>query len=300
MSGTEVEAYLDSLAGQRHYSSQSVTAYRRDLDRYQLFLERRSVGVKEAGTHDVRDFIASEHRQGRSTPTIRRRLSAIRGLYHFLLAEGLVSRNPALGLGAPKGERRLPEVLEPEQIVRLLEGGGEGHLAIRDRAVFELMYSSGLRLSETVALDILDLDIVSGIVRVTGKGRKTRDVPIGSQARKALSVWLRVRTNLAAGGEAAVFVGRGGHRLGARSIQMRLARLARSNGLEVPVHPHLLRHAFASHLLESSGDLRAVQELLGHANIATTQIYTHLDFQHLAAVYDQAHPRAHRRVKSND
>lgn len=300
MTDPAVEAYLDSLSGQRHYSPQSVAAYRRDLALYLAFLSARSRTVIEAASHDVRDFIAGEHRRGRSAPTLRRRLSAIRGLYHFLIGEGQVHQHPALELRAPKGERRLPEVLAPEQLDRLLAGSGEDALARRDRALFELMYSSGLRLAETVALDLVDLDLAAGMVRVTGKGRKTRDVPVGRRARDALGLWLHARVTLASPGVTAVFVGRGGGRLGARSVQLRLGRLARVNGLEIPIHPHLLRHAFASHMLESSGDLRAVQELLGHANIATTQIYTHLDFQHLASVYDQAHPRARRRGKASE
>lgn len=300
MSDPAIEDYLDSLAGQRHYSPHSVAAYRRDLAFFETFLQERGVAVLRAGSHDVRDYIAAEHRRGRSAPTLRRRLSAVRGLYRFLLAEGRVARHPALDLRTPKGVRRLPEVLSPEQMDRLLAGRGDEALEVRDRALFELMYSSGLRLAETVALDLVDLDLAAGMVRVTGKGRKTRDVPVGSQAVAALRAWLRARGSLVAPDVAALFVGRGGRRLGARSVQKRLTRAARVNGLDAAVHPHLLRHAFASHMLESSGDLRAVQELLGHANISTTQVYTHLDFQRLAAVYDQAHPRARRRGGNDD
>lgn len=300
MNDADVESFLRSISGQRQYSPNSVAAYRRDLARFVSFLESRGLGVREAASHDVRDFIASEHRLGRSAPTMRRRLSAIRGLYHYLLIEGLISQHPALELKAPKGVRHLPEVLSPEQINRLLDGDGHDPLLLRDRALFELMYSSGLRLAEVASLNVMDLDLASGMVRVTGKGSKTRDVPVGKQAQKVLSAWLRARAVLVSGGELAVFVGRGGQRLGVRSIQTRLTHLARQRGLEIPVHPHLLRHAFASHMLESSGDLRAVQELLGHANISTTQIYTHLDFQHLATVYDHAHPRARRRPPSGE
>lgn len=299
MSDPAIEDYLDSLSGQRHYSPHSVAAYRRDLAFFEAFLQERGVAVLQATSHDVRDYIAAEHRRGRSAPTLRRRLSAVRGLYRFLLAEGRVERHPALDLRTPKGARRLPEVLSPEQMDRLLAGRGDETLEVRDRALFELMYSSGLRLAETVALDLVDLDLAAGMVRVTGKGRKTRDVPVGRQAVAALRAWLRVRGSLMVPDVAALFVGRGGRRLGARSVQKRLTRAARVHGLDAAVHPHLLRHAFASHMLESSGDLRAVQELLGHANISTTQVYTHLDFQRLAAVYDQAHPRARRRGGSD-
>ncbi|WP_455380404.1 tyrosine recombinase XerC [Acidihalobacter prosperus] len=294
MSDSPIENYLNVLSGQRQYSAQSVASYRHDLNRYQAFLNARSRAIHRAESRDVRDFIATEHRRGMSVTTIRRRLSAIRGLYHYLMTEGHIHQDPTLTIHAPKGARRLPEVLSPEQIERLLSSSGGGALAQRDRALFELMYSSGLRLAEIVALDVVDLDLSTGLVRVTGKGRKTRDVPVGQQARTALNAWLRSRAELAAPDTFALFVGRGGKRLGARSVQLRLNRLALANNLEVPLHPHLLRHAFASHMLESSGDLRAVQELLGHANIATTQIYTHLDFQHLAEVYDRAHPRARK------
>ncbi|OBS08390.1 tyrosine recombinase XerC [Acidihalobacter prosperus] len=295
MSESAVEAYLDALSGQRQYSPHSVAAYRRDLLLYQAFLDARGRTAAVATAQDVREFIAGEHRKGRSATTLQRRLSAIRGFHHFLLAEGLATQHPALDLRAPKSQRRLPEVLAPEQLGQLLAKRKDDPLAVRDRAMFELMYSSGLRLAESVTLDLIDLDLGGGMVRVIGKGRKTRDVPVGRQARAALVDWLRARAELAAPGERAVFVGRGGKRLGERAVQQRLTRLARESGLDVPLHPHLLRHAFASHMLESSGDLRAVQELLGHANISTTQVYTHLDFQHLSSVYDQAHPRARRR-----
>lgn len=300
MNDALVEAYLQSISGQRQYSPHSVTAYRRDLARFLSFLKSRELDVRAAAGHDVRDFIASEHRHGQSAPTMRRRLSAIRGLYHYLLVEGQIRQHPVLELKAPKGVRHLPEVLAPEQIDRLLDGDGADPLELRDLALFELMYSSGLRLAEAAALDVLDLDLASGMVRVIGKGNKTRDVPVGKKAHTALLAWLRVREGLVQPGVTAVFIGRRGQRLGMRSIQTRLKRLGRLRGLEVPIHPHLLRHAFASHMLESSGDLRAVQELLGHANISTTQIYTHLDFQHLAMVYDQAHPRARRRSSSGE
>lgn len=301
MSDTDrISEYLDRLAGQRGYSEHTVAAYRRDLEAFATFLRQRERPLLDAGADDVRSFVAAAHRSGLSSATLKRRLSAVRGLYHYLQDEGLIDNHPALDLRAPKGPRRLPEVLDPEQMTALLEIDTDDLLELRDRALFELIYSSGLRLAEAVSLDRVALDLSAGRVRVVGKGRKTRDVPVGRKAREALAVWLRVRNQLAADGEEAVFVGRRGKRLGARAVQQRLRRRALVAGLDVPVHPHMLRHAFASHLLESSGDLRAVQELLGHADIGTTQIYTHLDFQHLAQVYDRAHPRARRRDGEDD
>ncbi|APZ41929.1 tyrosine recombinase XerC [Acidihalobacter ferrooxydans] len=291
-----IARYLQNLGTQRNYSAHTVAAYRRDLDAFAAFLASRARALSEASPDDVRDFVATGHRQGRSSTTLKRRLSAVRGLFRFLQTEGVVENHPALDLRAPKGARRLPEVLDPEQMAALLEQAGADPLAVRDRALFELIYSSGLRLAEVLGLDLVSLDLAAGRVRVLGKGRKTREVPVGRKAREALAAWLKVRPELAAADAAAVFVGRRGVRLGARGVQQRLRRRGIRAGLDAPVHPHMLRHAFASHLLESSGDLRAVQELLGHADIGTTQIYTHLDFQHLAQVYDRAHPRARRRT----
>jgi integrase/recombinase XerC len=219
-------------------------------------------------------------------------LSAVRSFCRFLIREGVLAANPASEIRAPKTKRRLPAALDADQIGRLLEIPAEDALAIRDRAVMELFYSSGLRLSELVALDLGDVDLRDATVRVTGKGRRTRIVPVGRMAREALERWGRERAALAAVGDMALFVGQNGRRLGQRAIQSRIAYWARRQGLPMHVHPHLFRHSFATHLLESSQDLRGVQELLGHADIATTQVYTHLDFQHLARIYDKAHPRA--------
>jgi integrase/recombinase XerC len=295
-----IALYLERLAAQRGYSAHTVSAYRRDLHAFAGFLEQLGRPLTEAAADDVRAFVAAQHRSGLSAATLKRRLAAVRGLYRFLQDEAAVEIHPAQDLRAPKGSRRLPETLDPEQMTALLEHGDDDILDLRDRALFELIYSSGLRLAEAVSLDLVGLDLASARVRVTGKGGKTRDLPVGRKACEALSAWLQVRGQLAATGEEAVFVGRHGARLGARAVQARLRRRALLAGLDTPVHPHMLRHAFASHLLESSGDLRAVQELLGHANISTTQIYTHLDFQHLAQVYDRAHPRARRRKDEDD
>jgi integrase/recombinase XerC len=222
-------------------------------------------------------------------------LSALRSFFRYLQREGIVTKNPGVDVRAPKSPKRLPRALDADQMTQLLEIPAQGALAQRDRAIMELLYSSGLRLAELVNLDLTGLDLADRTVRVTGKGRKTRIVPIGAKAITALRAWFKERAALAKADETAVFVGRNGRRLGARNIQLRLAQLGLRQGLPTKLHPHLFRHSFATHLLESSHDLRGVQELLGHADISTTQVYTHLDFQHLAGVYDQAHPRARRR-----
>ena len=223
---------------------------------------------------------------------MRRNLSSVRAFYKYLLTRGEVTQNPAEGITTPRTEKRLPKTLDVEQSARLVEIKGDGELAVRDRAILELMYSSGLRLAECVGLDLYSVDIRDALVTVRGKGNKTRKVPVGKYALDAVSAWLKVRPQLAALGETALFVSTRGNRLSTRSVQQRLRHWALKQGLDTHVHPHMLRHSFATHMLESSGDLRAVQELLGHADISTTQIYTNLDFQHLAGVYDQAHPRA--------
>lgn len=290
--------FLEHLAGERRYSPRTREAYRRDLAALQAYCRRHRIDdwARLSGA-DVRAFAAERHRGGLSGRSVQRLLSSVRSFYRFLLREGVVESNPAVAVPAPKGRRRLPRTLDADQVARLLENTAPtGPLAVRDRALMELLYSSGLRLAETVALDCADIDLDDGTVQVTGKGAKTRIVPVGRHARAALRRWLAVRAGLAhpdAGD--ALFLGRGGRRLGARAVQRRLADWARRAGLDARVHPHRLRHSFASHLLESSGDLRAVQELLGHSDIRTTQVYTHVDFQHLARVYDVAHPRARKR-----
>ena len=293
-----VEAYLRTLAEGRRYSAHTVAAYRRDLAELIGFLREAGVETWAAVTPaHVRLYAAGLHRQGRSPASIARRLSAVRSLFAGLVRAGLLEANPAAGVHGPKRRRRLPKSVAVDDMARLLDHCPEDVLEVRDRALFELAYSSGLRLSELVRLDLEDVDLASGAARVHGKGGKVRDVPVGRKAVEALQRWLPLRASLAAQEESALFVGRTGGRLGARSIQKRLRRWARRAGLDQPIHPHRLRHACATHLLESSGDLRAVQELLGHADIATTQVYTHLDFQHLAEVYDTTHPRARRSGK---
>ena len=292
----EVDRFLQYLRTERRMSPHTVTNYRRDLLRLDAFRTQQSIGDWRAfDVHRARAYVAALHRSGLSGRSIQRFLSAARSFYRYLLREKIVTHNPLVGVSAPKTPKRLPKTLSAEQTGALVGIDTNDPLSVRDRAIMELFYSSGLRLAELVGLDLDALDLADATVRVTGKGAKTRVVPVGRYARAALQQWLMRRAQWTATGEPALFVGRNGRRLGARSVQLRLSHWARHQGLTVPVNPHMLRHSFASHLLESSGDLRAVQELLGHADISTTQIYTHLDFQHLAKVYDAAHPRARRR-----
>jgi integrase/recombinase XerC len=297
-----VRDFLAYLRGERRASARTLVHYGRDLALVARYCARHGIGDWAAFTPaQVRAFVAERHRQGLGPRSIQRTLSALRSFYRYLLREGRVARNPALGVPAPRAPRRLPRALSPDEAARLVAlegaapGAADGALLARDRALLELFYSSGLRLAELAGLDLPDLDLDDGLVRVLGKGARERVVPVGAPARAALAAWLGARAALAAPGEAAVFVSRAGRRLAPRSIEQRVAHWSARQGLGRRVHPHMLRHSFASHLLESSGDLRAVQELLGHANLATTQVYTHLDFQHLARVYDQAHPRARRK-----
>ncbi len=292
-----LESFFRHLGDERRLSPLTLTHYRRDLSRCMTYCDGAGIADWERLTAaEVRGWVSALHRQGLSGKSIQRALSALRTFYRYLLREQAVTRNPASGVSAPKSTRRLPSTLNADQAARLVTLDARDPLAVRDHALLELLYSSGLRLSELVNLNISELDLSAGSVRVTGKGRKVRDVPVGAKARAALRDWLAVRAQFAGTDESAVFVARNGRRLGGRAVQARLRYWAKRQGMEVPVHPHMLRHSFASHVLESSGDLRAVQEMLGHANISTTQIYTHLDFQHLAGVYDKAHPRARKKT----
>lgn len=291
-----IDAYLARLGVERRYSPRTLQAYAQDLADYSDFLAQSAIRLDRARQQDLRDYLAARHRQGLAPRSLARRLAAVRGLYRFLQDEGRVGANPAEAVRPPKQSRPLPGTLTPEQVQRLLEIDADEPLACRDRAIFELIYSAGIRLAETAALNLADMDLAEGQARVTGKGNKSRLVPIGRFAVDALRDWLVKRAALPnAATNPALFLSRGGARLSRRSIESRLAHWAQRQGLDRHVHPHLLRHSFASHLLESSGDLKAVQELLGHADISTTQVYTHLDFQHLAKVYDAAHPRARRK-----
>ncbi len=284
------------LEHERRLSAHTIAAYRCDLEALLRFCGRRAIqrwdGLDNA---QLRAFAAAEHTAGLSPRSIQRRLSAARTFYGFLLREAASVHNPAVEVRAPKTRKRLPTTLDTDQMARLLEFSPDDALSIRDKAMMELFYSSGLRLGELTGLDRSAIDLEDRTVRVLGKGAKTRIVPVGRHAVDALTRWLRERAKWTGGDQAAVFVGRAGRRLTSRAVQLRVGTWARRQGLAMHVHPHMFRHSFASHLLESSSDLRGVQELLGHADIGTTQIYTHLDFQHLAKVYDQAHPRARRR-----
>ena len=294
-----VDRFLQSLRHERQLSPLTAESYSRDLAALLDYCREHAISQwPQLDQQHVRSFAARSHRRGLAARSVQRRLSAIRTFCHFLIREGELAANPALDVQAPKGKRRLPVTLDADTMARLLEFRTDDRLGLRDKAIMELFYSSGLRLAELLGLELVDLDLKDRTVRVLGKGRKSRIVPVGRQAVEALRRWLAERATIAAVGETAVFVGRNGTRLGPRIVQRRIAVWATRQGLPEHVHPHMFRHSFASHLLESSGDLRAVQELLGHANIATTQVYTHLDFQHLAKVYDAAHPRARRRRNS--
>jgi integrase/recombinase XerC len=260
------------------------------------WLEQNNIGCWSQVTQtQIRQYIASRHRQGFSPKSLHRELSSLRSFYNYLIQESQANANPALGVRAPKIRRKLPATLDVDQLDQLLDIDDETPVGRRDRAIMELFYSSGLRLAELIDLDLLDIDLQEQLVEVTGKGAKTRLVPVGRLAAEAIRDWLKVRGRLADPDEVALFVGVRGKRISRSTIQKQLHEWSVRQGAPRNIHPHLLRHSFASHLLESSGDLRAVQELLGHANISTTQIYTHLDFQHLAEVYDKAHPRAKKK-----
>ena len=301
----DIDRFLNHLRDERRLSAHTISAYRRDLEKFTDFLTRREITtLRQLVIAQARMFPAQLNQSGLSSRSIQRALSAVRTLYRYLLRESKVAINPFLtardvghrqAVTAPRAERRLPPTLSIEEIAQLVTIDPRTDLDRRDRAILELFYSSGLRLAELSGLDLGDLDLGDAVVRVMGKGAKTRIVPIGGYAREAVLAWLNVRSACARESEQALFVNRSGTRLGARAIQQRVAVWAQRQGLGRRVHPHMLRHSFASHVLESSSDLRAVQELLGHADISTTQVYTHLDFQHLAQVYDNAHPRARRK-----
>ena len=293
----QIDGYLKHLRTERRLSPHTATNYARDLRALAEFMERGNLSDwKRVDSQHVRVFAARAHAGGLSPRSVQRRLSAVRGFFNYLLRERIVTSNPAVEIRAPKAARRLPGTLDVDQLNQLLDIPAEDALAVRDKAIMELFYSSGLRLDELVGLDIGQLDLPDRTVRVLGKGRKTRVVPVGRKAIEALRAWLRERATLADLDDPALFVGRNGTRLKHRAIQLRIAYWARRKGLPAHVHPHLFRHSFATHLLESSKDLRGVQELLGHADISTTQIYTHLDFAHLARTYDASHPRAKRKT----
>ena len=294
---SEFESHLRDV---RRVSAHTLSSYRRDLESVVRFCDQQGIARwSELHPQQVRSFAAQIHRQGLGGRSIQRKLSALRSFCRYLIRQGILTVNPAQDIRAPKTPHKLPHSLDIDRINGLLDSRTDDWLAQRDLAMMELMYSSGLRPSGLVGLDLYDIDLLQSEARVLGKGRKIRVVPIGRKAREVLRNWLKVRTIRCAEGELALFINRSGTRLSHRSVQQRFKRWARKQGFDSRLHPHALRHSFATHLLESSGDLRAVQELLGHANLSTTQVYTHLDFQRLAQVYDKTHPRAHK-AKKND
>ena len=295
-----LEQFIGHLLNERRLSSHTASNYRRDIKTLASYCEREGVvNWSDLDTFHIRSYAAFIHRNGLSPRSIQRRISAIRTFFNYLQREGEIKNNPATGVRAPRGKKRLPASMDADSMAALLDFDSKKPLDVRDLAIMELLYSCGLRLAELLSLDLTSIDTHDRTVRVTGKGDKTRVLPVGREALRALAAWLKVRVQFADENEIAVFVSRRGTRMSPRSVQSRVAYRARLQGVDVSVYPHLFRHSFATHLLESSGDLRAVQELLGHANISTTQVYTHLNFQHLADTYDKAHPRAHRK-KSDD
>ncbi len=290
-----LSGFLAHLRNERRYSPLTAENYARDIRR--LFDLAASIPLGELKSHHIRRFVAQLHGQGLGGKSLARMLSAWRSFYTYLMRDHQCKGNPCAGLRAPKSPRNLPHALSPDEAVRMVElPTADGLLAVRDKAMFELFYSSGLRLAELVSLDAAALDFNDAAVRVTGKGSKTRIVPMGSHAIAALQAWLAVRGQLAKADEPALFVGQRGPRISPRAVQLRMKEWGIKQGITSNVHPHLLRHSFATHVLQSSGDLRAVQEMLGHASISTTQVYTHLDFQYLSKIYDAAHPRAKKKT----
>ena len=294
----DLDSYIQTLRSEKYYSPHTCNNYRRDLRRFQDFLGARAIDDWQKVTYtDVSAYAAQRHRQGRKSRTIARDLSSIRSFYQFLIRLGRVAKNPALEVSAPKSDKPLPKTCDPEALEQLLRASaGDDDLLQRDLAIFELIYSSGLRLAELVSINLDDIDFAQQQMMVTGKGNKTRYLPVGSKAIEAVHRWLSIRPRFSRdASQKALFLSKLGRRISPRNVQSRLNRLIERRALGQKLSPHVLRHSFATHLLESSSDLRAVQELLGHANIGTTQVYTHLDFQHLASVYDAAHPRARRK-----
>ncbi|MFU8831660.1 MAG: tyrosine recombinase XerC [Wenzhouxiangella sp.] len=291
-----VAAFLEHAAHEVGFSPATLDAYSRDLRRFLSWCDKREINEPDKLTEaDIRAYAAAEHRRGLNPRSIQRCLSALRRLFKYLRREHIMHHDPGHGVRAPKVRRRLPRPLDIDQVLALLNIPEENELATRDRAMLELFYASGLRVSELAGLTWPRLDLTEGLVRVTGKGNRERLVPVGRHALAALDRWRTIHRAMVNVDQPRIFTSLKGRPLGVRAIQKRVAYWSERQGLDQSVHPHQLRHSFASHILESSGDLRAVQELLGHANLSTTQIYTHLDFQHLAKVYDETHPRAKKK-----
>lgn len=293
---SQVSRFYQYLETEKQYSEHTLKNYQRDISSFLSFCGQQTIiDFSSLDSAHIRSFIATRHRQGLGGRSLQRLLSALRSLFNFLNKQQLLANNPAKGVRAPKTARKLPELLTVDQLDQLLNIKEDDVLSIRDKAIMELMYGCGLRLTELVTLDLNKVDNKQQLLDVIGKGDKQRQLPYGGKALLALEAWLSVRSQIADVDEKAVFVSSRGSRLKQRSIQQRMKKWAITQGLDSDLYPHKLRHSFASHILESSGDLRAVQELLGHENLTTTQIYTHLDFQHLAKVYDDAHPRARKK-----
>jgi integrase/recombinase XerC len=288
-----LQGFLSHLRHERRLSEHTASNYAHDVDT--LFQLAGATPLGELDVHHARRFVAVMHGRGLQGRSLARALSAWRTFFRYLARDHRFRSNPFEGIRAPKAAKTLPKALSPDEAARLVALPGEEDLTVRDRAMLELFYSSGLRLSELTRLEVGDVNFSDDTVRVLGKGNKTRVVPVGTFARQALQAWLSVRTGLAAVGQSALFVDQRGHPMSQRTVQRRVASWATRQGITQHVHPHMLRHSFASHVLQSSGDLRAVQEMLGHASISTTQVYTHLDFQYLAKAYDAAHPRAKKK-----
>jgi integrase/recombinase XerC len=293
----QLNDFLDNLLIVRQFSPHTHKNYQLDLQNVLNWSQEQGIQVWSELTHaHIRHYVVVLHRKGIQGRSIRRKLSALRSFFRFLLRQGWVTQNPCLDVPVPKSAKKLPKVLNVDQVMHLLDSPPVEWHQLRDLAMFELFYSSGLRLSELVGLNLLDIDTREASVRVLGKGRKQRELPVGRKALEALDRWLRVRREQGVDhDDPALFISQRGTRISVRSVQLRLKQMAQQRGLQLDISPHTLRHTFASHMLESSRNLRAVQELLGHADISTTQVYTHLDFQHLAEVYDAAHPRARKK-----
>ncbi len=294
---SQIDNFLQYTQIEKRLSPLTIKSYQRDLQLFAAYCMGLDIsGWPDVDIHHIRNYISQRHRKGLSASSLHRELSSIRSFFTFLVREQVVTNNPAKGFSAPKKSRNLPGTLDVDQVNKLLETKNSRPIDVRDQAIMELLYSSGLRLAELVSINIADVNLQDATARITGKGSKTRIVPVGKMAREAIHGWLAIRATIVGIGEKAMFTTLKGKRISRRTVQQRLYLRGLKQGLDSRLHPHKLRHSFASHMLESSSDLRAVQELLGHADISTTQIYTHLDFQHLAQVYDKAHPRARKKT----
>lgn len=295
----ELAAFFTYMRSEKQFSPLTQENYQRDLKKFCHFCAKYSLyDLATLQPQHIRQGVAALHRSGLGGKSLQRWLSSLRSFFRFAIKRGWMKNNPADGIQAPKSPKKLPKTLDADQTAQFVEVAGDSFIACRDRALLELIYSSGLRLAEVTGLNVTDVDLKEGMVNVMGKGSKQRILPVGRHAITALRAWLPQRAVHAPADQVALFITQRGARIGHRAVQLRMQQLSVQQGMDNPVHPHMLRHSFASHVLESSGDLRLVQELLGHANISTTQIYTHLDFQHLAKVYDKAHPRAQRKKDS--